>query len=86
MLNAAYELGFKFISCENKVIKVEYRNKVRSYEILKSIEFDSDRKRMTVVLKSDSNMLIFVKGADTSIEKILSPNQKYLKEIRDKTD
>jgi magnesium-transporting ATPase (P-type) len=52
LLNAAYEVGFKFLSCENKVIKVEHRNKVRSYEIIKLIEFDSDRKRMTVVLKS----------------------------------
>lgn len=60
-------MGFKFISCENKVIKVEYRNKVRSYEVLKLIEFDSDRKRMTVVLKTEGNILIFVKGADTSI-------------------
>lgn len=66
-MKAAYDVGFKFISCENKVIKVEYRNKVRSYEVLKLIEFDSDRKRMTVVLKTEGNILIFVKGADTSI-------------------
>jgi magnesium-transporting ATPase (P-type) len=33
---------------------------------------------MTVVLKAESSLLVFVKGADTSIEKILSFNQKYL--------
>jgi phospholipid-translocating ATPase len=66
-LKAAYDVGFKFISCENKVMKVEYRNKVRSYELLKLIEFDSDRKRMTVVLRTDGNVLVFVKGADTSM-------------------
>lgn len=50
--------------------------------MLKLIEFDSDRKRMTVVLKTDGTLLVFTKGADTSISKLLSPNQKYLKDIR----
>lgn len=41
---------------------------------------------MTVVLKTDGTLLVFTKGADTSIAKLLSPNQKYLKDIREKTD
>jgi magnesium-transporting ATPase (P-type) len=41
---------------------------------------------MTVALKSETNILIFVKGADSSISKLLSPNQKYLKDIISKTE
>jgi len=41
---------------------------------------------MTVVLRSSGNILVFVKGADTSISKILSPNQQYLGSIQEKTD
>ncbi len=37
---------------------------------------------MTVVLKTPASILVFTKGADTSIEKVLSPNQKYLKDIK----
>jgi len=29
--------------------------------------------------------LVFIKGADTSIEKLLAPNQIYLKDIRERT-
>ena len=41
---------------------------------------------MTVLLKTDSTLLVFTKGADTSIAKLLSPDQKYLNDIREKTD
>lgn len=75
LLLAAKKVGFRFISCENKTMKVEYRDKIKHYELLRLIEFDSDRKRMTVVLRSSGNILVFVKGADTSVSKILSPNQ-----------
>jgi len=41
---------------------------------------------MTVVVKTESYICVFVKGADTSIEKILSKRQKYLEEVRMKTN
>lgn len=41
---------------------------------------------MTVVVRSEGNILVFVKGADTSITKLLSPNQRYLHHIRTKTE
>jgi len=54
---------------------VEYRSNKKHYDILKLIEFDSDRKRMTIVLKTSKGISVFVKGADSSLEKLLSPNQ-----------
>ena len=34
---------------------------------MKLVEFDSVRKRMTVVLQTAKNIKVYVKGADTSI-------------------
>lgn len=59
---------------------------MRVFEQLKLIEFDSDRKRMTVVLRSEQKIYVFVKGADTSISKLLAKNQRYYNEIREKTE
>lgn len=74
------------MSNENKILTVEYEKSTKSFELLKLIEFDSDRKRMTVVLKTQQSILVFTKGADTSIEKILAEKQNYLEDIRNKTN
>ncbi len=41
---------------------------------------------MTVVVKNEESICVFTKGADTSIEKILAPKQKYLNDIKHKTN
>lgn len=40
---------------------------------------------MTVMLEWQGAVYVFVKGADTSVRKLLSPNQKYLNFITEKT-
>jgi phospholipid-translocating ATPase len=60
-------VGFKFVSCENKIITVEYHNTRKVFELLRLIEFDSDRKRMSVVVRAEQSICVFVKGADTNI-------------------
>lgn len=45
---------------------------VRKFKLLNLIEFDSDRKRMTVVVKTpEDRILVICKGADSIIEKRL---------------
>lgn len=58
----------------NKIIrKVRYNNKYEKrdkfYEILHILEFDSDRKRMSILVKDlqRKEFLLFCKGADTSM-------------------
>jgi len=52
---------------------------VRKYKLLNLIEFDSDRKRMTVVVKTpEDKILVICKGADSIIEKRLRKGQEYL--------
>lgn len=50
------------------------------------IEFDSDRKRMTVVVRTEDSICVFTKGADTAIEKILASKQTYLADVKHKTN
>ena len=49
------------------------QNSIEQYEILRVVEFDSNRKRMSVVVKrfSDGKIINFVKGADIAIIKRL---------------
>jgi P-type E1-E2 ATPase len=52
---------------------------VKKYKLLNLIEFDSARKRMTVVVRTpDNKILVICKGADSIIEKRLKPGQKFL--------
>jgi len=51
----------------------------RKYKLLNLIEFDSDRKRMTVVVKTPEDaILVICKGADSIIEKRLKPSPMLL--------
>ena len=52
---------------------------IRKYKLLNLIEFDSTRKRMTVVVRTpEDKILVICKGADSIIEKRLKPNQASL--------
>ena len=52
-------------------------------ELLYMFPFDSDRKRMTVILNVNDQIKLFCKGADSIIIERLSKNikQKYLPSI-----
>jgi len=86
LLKAAKEVGFTFLSCHNKIISVSFNQKVYTFELLKLVEFDSNRKRMSIVIRTQQGISVFVKGADTSIMKLLSPKQRYLSTIQNKTE
>lgn len=51
----------------------------KRYKLLNVLEFTSERKRMTVVVKSeDGKYLVICKGADTIITQRLKPDQPFL--------
>jgi len=43
----------------------EITNKTEEYEILKEFPFDSDRKRMTLIVKYQGRYILMCKGADS---------------------
>jgi P-type E1-E2 ATPase len=68
----------RFVERDSNIIKIEVEKQLEEYEILKVVEFDSDRKRMSVVVKrqADGKVFNFIKGADLSIIPRLSENAK----------
>ena len=73
------------MNTENKVTTVLHEEVEEKFKLLKVVEFDSDRKRMTVAVQWNESIYVFVKGADTSITKLLRPGQKYLEFIKIQT-
>lgn len=57
------------------------------YELLSKIEFDSSRKRMSVIVRTPDNKIMLVcKGADSIIELRLRPGQKCLETTKNYLD
>mgnify|MGYP000731217650 CR=1 FL=1 len=81
LVNGARHLGFFFKERDednNMVCETEWAG-TRKYKLLNLIEFDSTRKRMTVVVRTpEDKILVICKGADSIIEKRLKPGQPIL--------
>ena len=75
LVNGARHLGFFFRERdEDNNMVCETWDGERRYELLNLIEFDSTRKRMTVVVRTpEDQILVICKGADSIIEKRLKP-------------
>ena len=81
IVNGARHLGFAFDSRDDDGNMVCHAfGEERRYKLLNVIEFDSTRKRMTVIVRNpEGEILVLCKGADSIIEKRLLPGQKSLK-------
>lgn len=63
-------VGFiKFVERDSDTIKIDVDGKMETYKLLKVIDFTSDRKRMSVVVRreEDGKVINFIKGADMAI-------------------
>lgn len=75
ILNGIKLLGIEFISRDLKKMKIKVNDKEEEYEILDTLEFTSDRKRMSVILKnSDGKIFLYIKGADSVIFSLAKSN------------
>ena len=57
-------------------IQNELSGQVEEYEILQEFPFDSDRKRMTLIVKHKGKYLLMCKGADSIMLPRLSKENK----------
>jgi phospholipid-translocating P-type ATPase (flippase) len=86
LVNGARSLGFAFRERDEEGdVVIDFKppgstkTEVLKYKLLNLIEFDSARKRMTVVVRApNGKLLVLCKGADSIIEKRLKSNQKHL--------
>ncbi|XP_053730137.1 phospholipid-transporting ATPase IC [Synchiropus splendidus] len=78
LVTAARNLGFVFLSRTQDTITIREMDQEATYEMLALLDFNSDRKRMSIILKfPDGRIRLYCKGADTVIYERLSPNSKY---------
>uniref|UniRef100_A0A146X6U7 Phospholipid-transporting ATPase n=1 Tax=Fundulus heteroclitus TaxID=8078 RepID=A0A146X6U7_FUNHE len=69
LVKGAMRYGFTFLGLESKEMKILNRNKdVETYELLHVLNFDPVRRRMSVMVRPKTGeILLFCKGADSSI-------------------
>lgn len=81
LVNGMRHLGFAFYDRDiddNIIVDLIRTGQQVKYKLLHVIEFNSDRKRMSVIVRdSQGRVLIVCKGADSIIAKRLRPGQDH---------
>jgi phospholipid-transporting ATPase len=54
--------------------KLKILNEEHEFEVLNVFEFNSDRKKLSIIVRDKGQIKLFIKGADSEIKKLLSPN------------
>lgn len=76
-MNACREQGYIYMNSGSSILRrVSINGVEKDFNILNINEFNSDRKRMSIILKDGDTYKLYMKGADTEI----------LKKLSDKTD
>ncbi|EPZ32698.1 Serine/threonine-dual specificity kinase domain-containing protein [Rozella allomycis CSF55] len=79
LVSASRNLGFSFLYRENDFLYIDLLGKIEKYKILNVLEFNSSRKRMSVIVqRMTGEILLYCKGADSVIYERLAKIQKEL--------
>ncbi|NWQ71690.1 AT8B1 ATPase, partial [Neopipo cinnamomea] len=74
LVTAARHFGYVFLSRTQNTITLSEMGAQRTYDVLAILDFNSDRKRMSVIVREASgNIRLYCKGADTVIYERLHP-------------
>nr|XP_040054070.1 phospholipid-transporting ATPase IC [Gasterosteus aculeatus aculeatus]XP_040054071.1 phospholipid-transporting ATPase IC [Gasterosteus aculeatus aculeatus]XP_040054072.1 phospholipid-transporting ATPase IC [Gasterosteus aculeatus aculeatus] len=78
LVTAARNFGYVFLSRTQDTITIREMEQEKTYEMLALLDFNSDRKRMSIILRfPDGRIRLYCKGADTVIYERLSPNSRH---------
>uniref|UniRef100_A0A8D3CWU6 Phospholipid-transporting ATPase n=1 Tax=Scophthalmus maximus TaxID=52904 RepID=A0A8D3CWU6_SCOMX len=78
LVTAARNFGYVFLSRTQDTITIREMEQEATYEMLALLDFNSDRKRMSIILRfPDGRIRLYCKGADTVIYERLSPNSRH---------
>uniref|UniRef100_A0A8I3W866 Phospholipid-transporting ATPase n=1 Tax=Callithrix jacchus TaxID=9483 RepID=A0A8I3W866_CALJA len=81
LVKGAKKLGFVFTARTPFSVIIEAMGQEQTFGILNVLEFSSDRKRMSVIVRTPSGQLrLYCKGADNVIFERLSKDSKYMEE------
>jgi len=74
LVGAARDAGFPFINKSNNAIDIEVMGQAERYIPLRVLEFNSTRKRMSVIVRNpEGRLVLYTKGADSVIYARLAP-------------
>jgi phospholipid-transporting ATPase len=77
-------LGYKLVSRSTDRVEVEHHGQLWTYDVLAVLEFNSDRKRMSIICRTpEGSLKLFCKGADLMIYQRLArtEDQAYLSAV-----
>lgn len=79
LVNAARFFGVKYVDRdEENNLYVDYKQERQKWKLMNLIEFNSTRKRMTVVVKDPKGIIrVFSKGADSILFPLLKKNTTH---------
>ena len=90
LVKAASNQGFCFLKSNNNIRKISICSEEKTFLILNIINFTSERKRMSIIIKdNENNIKLYCKGADTEIKKRIinnNENSKYIHIISKNVD
>lgn len=80
IINGCRYLSYIYVSkSSDNDITLKINGKTKIYKQLYSFDFDSDRKRMSVIVKDEQNKIfLFMKGADDVLRSISKSSEDYL--------
>ncbi|KAJ3205624.1 hypothetical protein HDU82_005066 [Entophlyctis luteolus] len=86
LVAAARDVGFAFLRRTDDIAEIDLMGSLRSYKILNVLEFNSDRKRMSVIIRRpEGQIILLVKGADSVIFERLAPPANQAEQIMRET-
>lgn len=75
LVAAARDAGFPFVGKSNNSIDIEVMGQAERYIPLRVLEFNSTRKRMSVIVRNpEGQLILYCKGADSVIYARLAPD------------
>jgi len=81
LVGVAADNGFEFLRREEGVLHVRVQGETEAHELLCVLEFTSERKRMSVVVRTpEGRLLLLCKGADAVVVPRLDPAQPHVQE------
>lgn len=81
LVAAARDVGFPFVTRSTSRIDIEVLGKTERWTPLRVLEFNSSRKRMSVIVRDpDNRIVLFCKGADSVIyERLAKDHDEHIK-------
>ncbi len=70
-------MHFEFVKSTQSTTSIKIREEVKTLDLLETFPFNSDRKRMSIVIRDNGVIKMYVKGADSIVQRRLAKDQTF---------